>query len=91
VVLAGVGVLGLVAAVLLPRGQEAVPPTAPPPEGSVPTHGPGTTDEPAAPPLPAPRPGALGQPPVPVATDTRSGSMNGDPRSGRRPPGDGSR
>src|SRR4051794_23609849 len=92
VVLAGVGVLGLVAAVLLPRGQEAVPPTAPPAEGSVPTQGPGTTDGPAAPPpLPAPRPGALGQPPVPVATDTGSGSMNGDPRAGRRPPGDGSR
>src|SRR3954454_21855585 len=64
VVLAGVGVLGLVAAVLLPRGQEAVPPTAPPAEGSVPMQGPGTTDGPAAPPpLPAPRPGALGQPP----------------------------
>jgi Na+/melibiose symporter-like transporter len=86
VVLAGIGVIGFVAAALLPRGHAAAPPTAPPPQGSDPAHEPGTAEgESALPRLPAPRPSAVGQPPVPAATDTRSGSVNGDPRSGRRP------
>jgi MFS family permease len=92
VVLAGIGVIGFVAAALLPGGHAAAPPTAPPAPGSDPAHEPGTTDgQSALPPLPAPRPGALGPPPVPAATDSWPGSANGDPRSGRRPTGDGSR
>jgi MFS family permease len=84
VVLAGIGVIGFVAAALLPRGHAAAPPAATPPQRHDPAQEPGTAEG-ASPQLPAPRPGAVGQPPVPAATDTRSGSVNGDPRSGRRP------
>jgi MFS family permease len=89
-VLGGIGVVGLVAAAMLPRGHTAAPTGAPPPEGSDPAHESGATEGKSAPPrLPAPRPGELGQPTVPAAPDTRSGSANSRPRPAGQPTTDG--
>jgi MFS family permease len=79
-VLAGFGVIGLVAAAMLPRGPTAAPPTAPPPQGRDPAHEPGTAERGAAPArLPAPRRSGPGQAPVPMPTDIRPESVDGHP------------
>src|SRR4051812_8188009 len=83
-VLAGIGVLGLVAAVLLPRGHAAAPPAAPGPQGSDPAHAPGTA-EPERTRLPEPRTSA--HQPVPTSPETPTASANGHRRADvRRPP-----
>jgi MFS family permease len=88
-VLAGIGVIGLVAAAMLPRGHAAAPPAAPPPQGSDPAHEPGTAERGSAPArLPAPRTSGRGQVPVPTSTDTRPESVDGRRRpEGPTPPG----
>jgi MFS family permease len=79
-VLAGIGVIGLVAAALLPRGHTAAPTEMRPPEGSDPAHEPGTAErESARARLPAPRTSGPGQAPVPTSTDTRPASVDGHP------------
>src|SRR4051812_14982142 len=82
-VLAGIGVLGFVAAALLPRGHAGASPAPPAPGGSDPAHDPGTVESGSAPPrLPAPRTSDRGQAPVPTSTDTGSGSVNGRSSAG---------
>jgi MFS family permease len=82
-VLAGIGVLGFVAAALLPRGHAGASPAPPAPGGSDPAHAPGTADGSAGSPrLPTPRTSDRGQAPVPTSTDTGSGSVNGRSSAG---------
>jgi MFS family permease len=79
-VLAGIGVIGLVAAALLPRGRTAAPTETRPPEGSDPAHEPGTAErESARARLPAPRTSSPGHAPVPTSTDPRPASVDGHP------------
>jgi MFS family permease len=83
VVLAGIGVVGFVAAALLPRGHAGAPPAAPAPGGSDPAHAPGTADGGAGSPrLPAPRATGPGKAPVPSSPDSRSGSVDARPPAG---------
>jgi MFS family permease len=79
-VLAGIGVLGLVAAVLLPRGHAAAPPAAPGPQQSDPAHAPGTA-EPERTRLPEPRTSEGAHQPVPTSPETPTASANGHRRA----------
>jgi MFS family permease len=80
-VLAGIGVIGLVAAALLPRGHaaappaapSAAPPAAPPAQASDPAHATGTAERGSASArLPVPRPSGQGQSPVRPNTEGRN-------------------
>jgi MFS family permease len=87
-VLGVIGVVGLVAAALLPRGRAAAPSAAPPPQGSDPAVEPGTAERgSAAAHLPPPRTSAHEQAPVPTSTDTGTGSAGSGSANGRPAPG----